>query len=81
LKNGQRVKKEILSNYKGFTNRMEKYEIVVIGGGPAGVSLAKVLGKTSKMAIIRPEDYSMIYCALPYAIEGLKTRFLFLQIM
>ncbi len=71
MKNGQRVKKEILSNYKGFTNRMEKYEIVVIGGGPAGVSLAKVLGKTSKMAIIRPEDYSMIYCALPYAIEGL----------
>ena len=50
---------------------MEKYEIVVIGGGPAGVSLAKVLGKTAKIAIIRPEDHSMIYCALPYAVEGL----------
>jgi len=50
---------------------MEKYDIAVIGGGPAGVTLAKLLGKTNKMAIIRPEDYSMIYCALPYAIEGL----------
>lgn len=50
---------------------MEKYEIVVIGGGPAGVTLAKMLGKTSKIAIIRPEDFSMIYCAMPYAIEGL----------
>ena len=50
---------------------MEKYEIVVIGGGPAGVTLAKMLGNTTKMAIIRPEDYSMIYCAMPYAIEGL----------
>ncbi len=50
---------------------MEKYEIVVIGGGPAGVTLAKMLGNTTKIAIIRPEDYSMIYCAMPYAIEGL----------
>ncbi len=50
---------------------MEKYEIVVIGGGPAGVTLAKLLGNTTKIAIIRPEEYSMIYCAMPYAIEGL----------
>ncbi|MCK5154246.1 MAG: FAD-dependent oxidoreductase, partial [Spirochaetales bacterium] len=50
---------------------MEKYEVVVIGGGPAGVSLAKLLGNTKKIAIVRPEDYSMVYCALPYAIEGL----------
>ena len=50
---------------------MEKYEIVVIGGGPAGVTLSKMLGKKFKMAVIRPENYSMIYCALPYAIEGL----------
>ncbi len=51
---------------------MEKqYEIVVIGGGPAGITLAKRLGKKFKMAIIRPEDYSMVYCAMPYVIENL----------
>ncbi len=50
---------------------MEKYEIIVIGGGPAGVTLSKMLGRKKKMAVIRPEDYSMIYCAMPYAVEGL----------
>ncbi len=50
---------------------MNSYEIAVIGGGPAGITLAKILGKTFKTAIIRPEDNSMIYCAMPYAIEGL----------
>jgi len=52
---------------------MKKYEydIAVIGGGPAGITLAKMLGKKKKIAIIRPEDHSMIYCAMPYAIEGL----------
>lgn len=47
------------------------YEIAVIGGGPAGITLAKILGKKKKTVIIRPEDHSMIYCAMPYAIEGL----------
>ncbi|MBU8920493.1 MAG: FAD-dependent oxidoreductase [Bacteroidales bacterium] len=50
---------------------MEKYDIAVIGGGPAGITLAKMLGAKRKMAVIRPEDHSMIYCAMPYAIEGL----------
>ena len=50
---------------------MEKYDIIVIGGGPAGITLAKMLGKKKKMALIRPENYSMIYCAMPYVIEGL----------
>lgn len=50
---------------------MEKFEILVIGGGPAGITLAKMLGKKVKMAVIRPEENSMIYCAMPYAIEGL----------
>jgi NADPH-dependent 2,4-dienoyl-CoA reductase/sulfur reductase-like enzyme len=53
---------------------MRKYEIIVIGGGPAGITLSKMLGKKFKMAVIRPEDHSMIYCALPYAIEGLITN-------
>jgi NADH oxidase (H2O2-forming) len=50
---------------------MKKFEIVVIGGGPAAITLAKMLGSKKKMAVIRPEDYSMIYCAMPYVIEGL----------
>ena len=50
---------------------MDKFDIAVIGGGPAGITLAKMLGKLKKTAIIRPEDFSMIYCAMPYAIEGL----------
>ena len=51
---------------------MEKYfELVVIGGGPAGITLAKKLGKIFHMAVIRPEPHSMIYCAMPYAVEGI----------
>lgn len=50
---------------------MKNYEILVVGGGPAGVTLAKMLGRKKKIAIVRPEDHSMIYCAMPYAIEGL----------
>jgi NADPH-dependent 2,4-dienoyl-CoA reductase/sulfur reductase-like enzyme len=49
----------------------QKYDLVVIGGGPAGITLAKRLGNKLKMAVIRPEDYSMVYCAMPYVIENL----------
>lgn len=48
---------------------MIKHEIIVIGGGPAGITLAKMLGE--RVAVIRPEKASMIYCALPYVIEGI----------
>lgn len=48
-----------------------KYEIVVIGGGPAGIALAKRLGNKMDVAIIRPEDHSLVYCAMPYVIENL----------
>ncbi len=51
--------------------KMDYYEIVVVGGGPAGITLAKILGKKKKMAVIRPENYSMVYCAMPYAVEGI----------
>ncbi len=49
---------------------MKTYDIVTIGGGPAGITIAKNLGKVKKVAIIRPEDHSMIYCAMPYVIEN-----------
>ncbi len=50
---------------------MKNYQVLVIGGGPAGITLAKNLGKKMSVGIIRPEDNSMIYCAMPYAIENL----------
>ncbi len=49
---------------------MKEYDIISIGGGPAGITIAKNLGKVKKVAIIRPEKYSMIYCAMPYVIEN-----------
>ena len=50
---------------------MRHFELVVLGGGPAGITLAKRLGKKFSMAVIRPEDHSLIYCAMPYVIEGI----------
>jgi len=50
---------------------MEKYDVLVIGGGPAAITIAKNVGSSLKTAVIRPEDHSMIYCAMPYVIEGL----------
>ena len=50
---------------------MKNYEVVVIGGGPAGITLAKILGKKKRMAVVRPENFSMVYCAMPYVVEGI----------
>ena len=50
---------------------LNTYELVVIGGGPASITLAKKLGSKFKMAVIRPEEHSMIYCAMPYVIDNL----------
>ncbi len=50
---------------------MNKFDILVIGGGPAAITIAKNIQDKMKVGIIRPEDHSMIYCAMPYAIEGL----------
>jgi len=49
-------------------------DVVVIGGGPAGITFSRKLKKLKPEADItmfRPEAYSMVYCAIPYAIEGL----------
>jgi len=48
---------------------MENCEILIIGGGPAAITIAKNIQSKKEVTIIRPEDHSMIYCAMPYAIE------------
>jgi NADH dehydrogenase/NADH oxidase (H2O2-forming) len=56
---------------KGEKEDMKKYDILVIGGGPAAITIAKILGGKKEVAVIRPEDHSMIYCAMPYVIEDI----------
>lgn len=49
-------------------------EVLVIGGGPAGITFCRKLKKLkpqTEIIMLRPEKHSMVYCAIPYAIEGL----------
>ncbi|MEA3285678.1 MAG: FAD-dependent oxidoreductase [Synergistota bacterium] len=51
---------------------MEK--IVILGGGPAGITASKMLRKNKPdwdVTMVRPEPSSLIYCAIPYVVEGL----------
>ncbi len=50
---------------------MQKHDILIIGGGPAGITLTKNIKDKRDIGIIRPEDHSMVYCAMPYVIEDL----------
>jgi NADH dehydrogenase/NADH oxidase (H2O2-forming) len=45
--------------------------ILIIGGGPAAISMARTLQGKKRVTIIRPEPHSMIYCAMPYVLEGI----------
>lgn len=55
-------------------NPLRKTDILIIGGGPAGIQASRML-KTGHpewdVTVLRPEPYSMVYCAIPYALEGL----------
>lgn len=53
---------------------MQRSDILIIGGGPAGITFAANVMKMkpgTSITMLRPEEHSMVYCAIPYAIEGL----------
>lgn len=53
---------------------MKTRSVVVIGGGPAAITFSRTLKKLkpeAQITMFRPEAHSMVYCAIPYAIEGL----------
>jgi NADPH-dependent 2,4-dienoyl-CoA reductase/sulfur reductase-like enzyme len=55
----------------------EQTDVLVLGGGPAGIQGSRTI-KTRRpdwnVTMLRPEPASMVYCAIPYALEGLIPR-------
>ncbi|MBN1574950.1 MAG: NAD(P)/FAD-dependent oxidoreductase [Chitinispirillaceae bacterium] len=53
---------------------MQIRDVLIVGGGPAGITFAnqyKRIKPEADVVMFRPEAHSMVYCAIPYAIEGL----------
>lgn len=51
----------------------KKYDVIVIGGGPAGITAANTVKRIKsnwKVALIRSQKKSVIPCALPYALDN-----------
>ncbi len=52
---------------------MESYELAVIGGGPAGISCARLVRRLKpdwRILVVRAQEKSVVPCALPYALDG-----------
>ncbi|OGK10780.1 MAG: hypothetical protein A2W80_03490 [Candidatus Riflebacteria bacterium GWC2_50_8] len=53
---------------------IQKADYLIIGGGPVGIQACRMLRMSkpeASVTVLRPEDFSVIYCAIPYVIEGL----------
>lgn len=57
-----------------MSDRSTHVDVLIIGGGPAGITFCRKLKKLkpkTNIVVLRPEQHSMVYCAIPYALEGL----------
>ena len=53
---------------------VERADVLVLGGGPAGIQGSRMIKGARpewRVLMLRPEAASMVYCAIPYALEGL----------